>query len=410
MSEYQTWAFRKRDVRTLCWEADASKAWELKTDAAWLLNRAQRCGVSAIIADGWGQFSEPSKSWQNPEAQRDAITCHMCGKGVVALLLHESCGHAACAKCWADSLPGDGWPTLDTACRNCRGGCSLCRANDSPLAAFPGDCGHAACQPCLRRHLAAEVAVCRAEARDIIHCVVPGCPCFLKSRMHSWPRLCRLSPEVQVLGGELLAMHRRLRDLPTQESPVGQAGPVCVICREHRWALVVNSSCGHGACEACWTAWAEAQVPSCQARKRDVARCFAHSCGERVEDHLWSFLADGSASVGEFFRSPMAARRRRLRQSELFPAAMQVDCPLDCWGLGYLGFDTVMCFVCEHQWSPEEAGNAPAEVSEEDFMGLKVKRCPRCQEAIQKSGGCDHMTCRCSYEFWWTSLQPYRKT
>lgn len=112
----------------------------------------------------------------------------------------------------------------------------------------------------------------------------------------------------------------------------------------------------------------------------------------------------------EFERMPVVAQRRRLRLNPLYPAAMQVDCPrLECWGLGYLGYDTVMCFICEHSWLPDEVGAPPADVDVEELMGVKVKRCPRCNEPIEKNGGCDHMTCRCSHEFWWSSLQPYRR-
>jgi len=81
-----------------------------------------------------------------------------------------------------------------------------------------------------------------------------------------------------------------------------------------------------------------------------------------------------------------------------------------CWGLGYLGFDTVMCFMCEEQWNPEEGGvPMPVDVDVEEVMGVKVKKCPKCSEYIEKNGGCDHMTCRCKYEFWWSTLAPYRK-
>merc|ERR1711920_921414 len=39
--------------------------------------------------------------------------------------------------------------------------------------------------------------------------------------------------------------------------------------------------------------------------------------------------------------------RRRLQENELYPREVQVDCPLpDCLGIGYLGFDNVMCFIC----------------------------------------------------------------
>merc|ERR1719215_1986294 len=102
--------------------------------------------------------------------------------------------------------------------------------------------------------------------------------------------------------------------------------------------------------------------------------------------------------------------RERLVSNPFFPPAVQVDCPRpQCLGLGYLGYDTVMCFVCEHQWSPEgEAGEAPPDIDLKEVMGVKVKKCPKCNEYIEKNGGCDHMTCRCKHQFWWTTLKAYR--
>merc|ERR1712007_193125 len=96
-----------------------------------------------------------------------------------------------------------------------------------------------------------------------------------------------------------------------------------------------------------------------------------------------------SKQVNEFNHLPMVVKRRRLRNNELYPAAVQINCPQPhCWGLGYLGFDTVMCFICEHQWSPgQEGAPIPTEVDVEEVMGIRVKKCPKCDEYIEKNGG-----------------------
>ena len=36
-----------------------------------------------------------------------------------------------------------------------------------------------------------------------------------------------------------------------------------------------------------------------------------------------------------------------------------------------------------------------------------TKRCPRCRVVIQKNDGCDHMTCTCRHQFFWSTLQKY---
>ena len=192
-------------------------------------------------------------------------------------------------------------------------------------------------------------------------------------------------------------------------------------------------------------------------------------------------------------------RRMAVEANKLYPACMQVECPRpECVGIRFLGFVTIMCFVCAHQWPAN--GTAPADETEPslgplaggytcgdkviaqfdkparniafgtpgsltgpsrgtcadkecrvcvDFGGgrgllrvnvlaasqisraparnlwaddgvgaalasggalvmkadgskfIDIKSCPNCMMGIEKTGGCDHMTCAsCSYEFY----------
>ena len=43
-----------------------------------------------------------------------------------------------------------------------------------------------------------------------------------------------------------------------------------------------------------------------------------------------------------------------------------------------------------------------------DHARLGHKKCPECAQWIEKDGGCLHMTCTCSHEFYWCCLRPYR--
>jgi len=189
-----------------------------------------------------------------------------------------------------------------------------------------------------------------------------------------------------------------------------ETGPECVICRERRFALLVNPGCEHAACEDCWASWMETQIPACRAQKNDVTRCIGAGCQAPSATALWSHSCSRNMAVKGVNQQLLF--RRRLQTNPLYPADVQDECPRHgCVGLGYRGYATVMCFVCEHQWSPDAAAPpCPFDIqnsSVELLPGEAMKKCPGCGEHIIKNGGCDHMKCHCGHEFWWTTLLPY---
>ena len=43
------------------------------------------------------------------------------------------------------------------------------------------------------------------------------------------------------------------------------------------------------------------------------------------------------------------------------------------------------------------------------LIRLTTKPCPQCKVLIEKNNGCDHIKCiHCGYDFWWTTLEPYK--
>jgi len=183
----------------------------------------------------------------------------------------------------------------------------------------------------------------------------------------------------------------------------------CTICQD--LGVVLSFSCSHSACLECWISWANAQVESSlYCSHPSTVRCWGETCEAEMSNAFWDFLLKILSSawiqrrpVGEL---RLLLSRRRLQANPLFPQAMQVDCCRpDCIGLGYLGSDTVQCFICNHQWSPQD-NHVIADGEGGDISGSK--RCPKCHVCILKNGGCDHMTCiMCQHQFWWSTLQPY---
>jgi len=50
----------------------------------------------------------------------------------------------------------------------------------------------------------------------------------------------------------------------------------------------------------------------------------------------------------------------------------------------------------------------PGRRATEQWLAQKTKNCPKCQSSIEKTSGCDHMSCtRCHFEFCWACLANY---
>lgn len=275
----------------------------------------------------------------------------------------------------------------------------------------------AVCDFCWVREVEAQLPRLRVERRRRCICLHDGA-CCTGLQQGLWDYLADASGAVRAYQQEVRTELTRVGCQDASEgclAVIGGAphhrGPVCPICHEPQWALLTCSpNSEHAACMDCWAAWSVEQFPQCRIARQISVSCFAPGCTEVLQQHTWDLLCKESEPARmlqwEF------TRREQLKRNALYPAEMQVDCPrYGCLGLGYLGFDTVMCFLCEHQWSAED-GQPRLELNAEQVEGLEgvvVKKCPRCGEYIEKNGGCDHMTCRCRYEFFWTTLLPYRQ-
>ena len=283
----------------------------------------------------------------------------------------------------------------------------------------------------------------------------------------------------------------KYRDFP-------QACPVCcetvaehLLCAMHAW----GGSCACSACHACVRQWIDEQLPKCQGDKMLRVTCIG--CRKFLPQKLVLAISQSATNLVR-----QLDLRKALEANTLYPACMQVECPRpECVGIGFLGFKTIMCFVCEHQWpvngtvpadepllgplaggytcgdkviaqfdktarnitfgtpgiviGPSRGTSADKECRvcvdfgagrgllnvlvanqilparnlwADDGVGaalasggtlvmkaladgsefVDIKSCPNCMMGIEKTGGCDHMTCAsCSYQFYWSTLKKY---
>eukprot|EP00928_Gymnodinium_smaydae_P081057 TRINITY_DN64634_c0_g1_i1.p1 TRINITY_DN64634_c0_g1~~TRINITY_DN64634_c0_g1_i1.p1 ORF type:complete len:290 (-),score=33.36 TRINITY_DN64634_c0_g1_i1:276-1145(-) len=252
-------------------------------------------------------------------------------------------------------------------------------------------CSHIACASCTRSWILKWLARCREEQQLRIPCHGSGCRKFLPQEL------------VLSVSSEANEVALEIEHAIAVKEPMRSWGS-CGICHEHRQVFspfeCLPPPCEHCACEQCWAQWLVVQVPTCCSSRRLWMRCFGHSCKLKVDEAFVRQMSLKSTELKEFITK--WDKRQRLKNNPFYPEPTQVNCIVpQCIGLGYLGFDTVMCFICEHQWSVRDGCTPGLDLPKE------IKQCPQCHIPIEKLGGCDHMVCQCKYEFWWNSLLPY---
>mmetsp|Transcript_7797 Transcript_7797/g.13844 ORF Transcript_7797/g.13844 Transcript_7797/m.13844 type:complete len:534 (+) Transcript_7797:58-1659(+) len=399
---------------------------------------------------------------QAPHLAQPGPVCPCCQKHCV-VLLQNSCGHTACLWCWNEAaekqlprclsdfrtramcfqahcecpmeeciwtLVCTASPALEKFFKettmelerlSAKAGNALVRTSQpweaGPRCSWCGNqqlallrnlpCHHTACEDCWKSLAAKQIPECKESLR-----LRPSCidSCDHAISVGIFQHLTTASAEVSKFARDMDAEVWRLTKTASEtlmwaSSPC-HPGLICGICDERCLALLRNTDCGHAACEGCWSTWIETQLPRCRDEKQPFLRCFGEKCQAAVDASMWSHACTRSDDARNL--ESLFARRRSLQRNILYPAAVQIECPQEnCLGLGYRGFDTIMCFMCEHQWIADSG--EPAATSMSDVVGGELmKQCPNCREYIIKNGGCDHMTCRCKHQFYWTTLKPYR--
>ena len=232
----------------------------------------------------------------------------------------------------------------------------------------------------------------------------------------------------------------------------------CEICTE-TIAELTTVPCSHSFCKECWRAYLELKIsegrvaqllcPGADCNQRVPADIVSSLVPKEVDAKYLKFGIDTFVEVSAGLKwcpHPGCSRAVQLPDSaptvieeetdgatgvaptdeeqvgvaeEAIPRAAKeaipraVDCGLGhffCWACGAEPHDPCSCELWR-QWKEEvtekegEATNTSKQATSDAWVAKHSKPCPNCLVPIQRSDGCNHMTCsKCSHDFCWVCL------
>mmetsp|Transcript_2154 Transcript_2154/g.5037 ORF Transcript_2154/g.5037 Transcript_2154/m.5037 type:complete len:726 (+) Transcript_2154:2287-4464(+) len=199
--------------------------------------------------------------------------------------------------------------------------------------------------------------------------------------------------------------------------------PICLETKSYQDVLLPHASHKTLKCKLCrdcgrsavLAALEQAQIPP------PCSICLASATSSSTRQPAPPFCEASIASV--LTEEEQVRWRRRELEKWRDNCGNAKPCPkTDCNGIGVIddqegGDHRCRCPICETEWCAtcdkvhdrdttckdhqtwlDENGQADERF--QDYVKTeKVKKCPRCKQAVEKSEGCNHITCRCKHHF-----------
>lgn len=185
----------------------------------------------------------------------------------------------------------------------------------------------------------------------------------------------------------------------------------CEICMEHRetWQMFINSTCSHSFCYDCTSKHIETKVQE----KVKTVTCPAVKCNSTLDSGAcrWMISEDILICWDESLCKSLIEESQKLycpfRDCSILllndsgEDVTETKCPI-C--------QRSFCAQCQVPWHPEFTCQEFVKLKGKKKRGVDLmveeiakkknwRKCPSCKFYVEKSEGCSHITCRCSYEF-----------
>ncbi|GAB1219926.1 hypothetical protein ENUP19_0046G0080 [Entamoeba nuttalli] len=178
----------------------------------------------------------------------------------------------------------------------------------------------------------------------------------------------------------------------------------CSVCyEEYTYKETFINECGHRFCIKCWR---ENIIQQIQSDWHQV-HCMEQGCNciVKIEDIMTHCLIQDICMLNMYcerltfktFEDNICECPKCRCEMITFEKEYKTTCPR----CKYL-----FCRKCGENWHEgkscdEWKRNKEQEQEDLKWINQNTKKCPSCGDRIQKNGGCNHMTCKCGYEFCW---------
>eukprot|EP00736_Rhodelphis_marinus_P008033 Rmarinus@m.19485 len=191
----------------------------------------------------------------------------------------------------------------------------------------------------------------------------------------------------------------------------------CPICYEDVSEDAVRIPCGHAFCTDCFAQYAAMKI----SENNLNINCPMYDC-ERVvstSDIKAHVQREQFKKYQRFLAKSFVERNEKVQWCPAVDCNCCIKCNVDvpkCTTPVLCNCGNEFCFVCSEEAhlpaSCEDVAAWMKKMQDEsetyNWLRVNTKDCPKCSTAIEKNGGCNHMTCRkCSYGFCWMCLEEW---
>ncbi|CAJ0573899.1 unnamed protein product, partial [Mesorhabditis spiculigera] len=192
----------------------------------------------------------------------------------------------------------------------------------------------------------------------------------------------------------------------------------CNICLEV--SGLSGPGCDHVACSNCWRQYLETKISSGSCSQ---IQCIGTGCKVLIEEEqALKYLGPGPATqkfkkltLNVFVEAnrrikwcPAPGCGKVIKVAAAGPRQILCSCNhLWCFCCGESWHRPVDCRVLRN-WLKRSSSDSETNT----WKRVHTRDCPKCHTAIEKNGGCNHMTCRsaaCKYEFCWVCMGDWKQ-